>query len=54
MDYDYKERVGHGEQHPDIDHLDVSGTRQISGYPDEAEIEIKLRYPGYQRILTMW
>ena len=32
-----EERVGHGEQHPDIEHLDVSGARQISGYPDEAE-----------------
>ena len=38
MDYDYKERVGHGEQHPDIDHFDISGAGQISRYPNEAEI----------------
>ena len=54
INYNDEERVGHGEQHPDIDHLDVSCARQISGYPDKAEIEIKLKYPGYQRIFTRW
>ena len=40
IDYNDEERVGHGEQHPDIDHLNVSGARQISRYPDKAEIKI--------------
>ena len=37
INYNDEERVGHGEQHPDIDHLDVSGARQISRYPDKAK-----------------
>ena len=36
-DDDDEERVGHGEEHPDVDHLDVASAGQISRYPDKAE-----------------
>ena len=54
IDYNDEERVGHGEQHPDIDHLDVSGARQISGYPDEAENITEISGISLLQIFTKW
>ena len=53
-DDDDEERVGHGEEHPDVDHLDVASARQISRYPDEAEKYESKNYPEVSRIFTMW
>ena len=35
-----KEGDGHGEEHPDVDHLDVRCDRQTLGKAQEAEIRI--------------
>ena len=34
----FEEREGHGEDHPDVDHLDIGGGGQRARYPNEAEI----------------
>ena len=33
----FKEGDGHGEEHPDVDHLDVGGDRQALGEAQEAK-----------------
>ena len=38
MESHFKEREGHGEDHPDVDHLNVGGGRQAARDPNETEI----------------
>ena len=35
-DDNLQERNGHGEEHPDVNHLDVGGCEECLGYADEA------------------
>ena len=37
MKRDFQKRDGHGEDHPDVNHLDIRGGRQSAGDSDEAE-----------------
>ena len=37
MKHHLKERDGHGEEHPDVDHLDVRGDRQALGEAKKAK-----------------
>ena len=37
-----KEGDGHGEEHPDVDHLDVRSDRQALGKAQEAKNVLKL------------
>ena len=34
----FEKREGHGEDHPDVDHLNVGGGRQAARDPNETEI----------------
>ena len=38
-----KEGDGHGEEHPDVDHLDVRSDRQALGKAQEAKKVLKLQ-----------
>ena len=39
VESDNRKWVNHGEQHPDIDHLDVGGCGEGLGHSDKAEIK---------------
>ena len=38
----FKEGDGHGEEHPDVDHLDVRSNRKALGEAEEAKMRIVL------------
>ena len=42
-----KEGDGHGEEHPDVDHLDVRGDRQALGEAQEAKNAIFCKYMDF-------
>ena len=47
MNDHFKEGDGHGEEHPDVDHLDVRGDRQALQEAQEAKKTIFCKYMDF-------